>query len=432
MQVVKIQLSLILAFLFFLAGKSVAQQLLASMPEPVSNNAVVGYSTDALEQFVYSFAGIGAGLTHNDVHQKCWKYDLFTDQWTALPDLPSGPSRVAAGASVVKDKIYIMGGYHIFQNGNELSLSEVHILDTRSDSFLANGKRIPIPTDDHVQVVWRDSLIYLVTGWSQTTNISQVQVYDPAHDSWAQATPVPSAGAYKVFGGSGCIIGDTIYYAGGARIGTNFPPTNYLRKGVINPDNPLEIEWTIQETDDAVGYRMASDVAFGKPIWLGGSSVTYNYDGVAYNGSGVVSPTGQVKVYDTSADRWIYHNSIMRPTMDFRGTAAVTTNSWILAGGMKEDQQVTDEVQLIILPPLGNDVVAKNALTVRPNPAAAEVILEVDGSASYSIRNVDGRVVLQGTLTDQEYIDLRSWPNGTYYVLVRKNRQTLVEKFLKQ
>ena len=64
-----------------------------------------------------------------------------------------------------------------------------------------------------------------------------MQIYDPALDQWSVGTEVPNNNNYRCFGSSGYIIGDTIFYHGGAA-GFNFGAKKQLRKGVINPNNP--------------------------------------------------------------------------------------------------------------------------------------------------------------------------------------------------
>jgi len=89
-----------------------------------------------------------------------------------------------------------------------------------------------------VQAVWRDSLLYVITGWSNSNNIRFTQVYDPITDSWTNGSLLPNDNNYTSFGASGTIIGDKIYYFGGARSTGNFPIQNYMRTGKINPNDP--------------------------------------------------------------------------------------------------------------------------------------------------------------------------------------------------
>ena len=408
-----------------------AQSSLPDLPEAVSNNAVVEFISESGDVSIYSFAGIGSGLSFRDIHQKSFKLNVGDDQWQVLDDLPSGPGRIAAGASGVKGLIYIMGGYQVLSTGNEISLSEVHILDPTADTFRQNGARIPIPIDDHIQAVWRDSLIYVVTGWSQNTNVTNVQVYNPALDQWSQARRVPSSGAYRVFGGSGTIIGDTIYYMGGARFGNNFPPSAYLRKGIINPKDPLDIQWSAQESVDAIGYRMAASEFMGQPIWIGGSKVTYNYDGLAYNGSGPVAPNSAVRTYDDQIDEIRYiHGSGLIPTMDFRGVAKISENKFALIGGMWPDQTVTDSCQILELKPLNSRTTSRFDLSVYPNPAQDAIYVENEEGVELEILDLKGTVV-RSVIAIHSRIDIQDLSSGIYFIRASKDGDVAIQKFQK-
>jgi len=136
-----------------------------------------------------------------------------------------------------------MGGYQVLSNGNEISSNIVNRFDPRTNTYLTNGANISIPIDDHVQAVWNDSLIYVITGWTNTANVPNVQIYDPANDNWSVGTATPNNSLYKAFGASGTIIGNTIYYHGGAVSSGNFSGQTTLRVGQIDPNNPTQITW---------------------------------------------------------------------------------------------------------------------------------------------------------------------------------------------
>ena len=339
------------------------------MPEPVSNHAVAAADVGG-NLFVYTFSGIDTSKIYSGIHARCFKYDVSNDAWTSLPPLPGGKGRIAAAASHFKGKIYVVGGYEVLSTNAERSLREVHVFDPQTDSFLPDARSLFFPIDDHVQAVWRDSLLYVITGWSNTTNLMRVQVYEPVSDLWREATSVPNNDNYKVFGGSGTIIGDTIYYAGGASDNFNFPPTRYFRKGVINPNNPLQITWMGWTTDEALGYRMAASSLYDDPLWIGGSQVTYNFDGIAYNGSGGVPPLGTVKKYDVEIDSFQSYENVFPPHMDYRGLGKLSVGQFILAGGMMEDQIVSDRTFLLSYDePSGMlEIGSDFHLSVFPNP----------------------------------------------------------------
>ena len=108
------------------------------MPEAVSNNAVVAAPVDGT-MYVYSFSGIDSTKIWSGIHKKAWRYNTQTQIWEAIPELPSGNGRIAAGASLIKDKIYIIGGYEVFPNGSEVSYDQVHIYDPATNSYLPDG-----------------------------------------------------------------------------------------------------------------------------------------------------------------------------------------------------------------------------------------------------------------------------------------------------
>ena len=184
---------------------------LAMMPERVSNNAVVGATVNG-KSFVYSFCGIDSTKIWSGIHLKAWRLDVEANTWETLPDVPDpNGGKIAASANIVDGKIYLIGGYHIAQNGGEVSSNKVHVFDTETNTWLPDAAPIPVPIDDQVQVVWKDSLIYVVTGWSNTTNVTDVQIFNPSLNEWLVGTSVPNQQDYRVFGGAGVIIEDTIF-----------------------------------------------------------------------------------------------------------------------------------------------------------------------------------------------------------------------------
>lgn len=223
----------------------------------------------------------------------------------------------------------------------------MHRYDIKNNVFLDDGADIPTPIDDHVQALWRDSLLFIVTGWSNKTNVSGVQIYNPATDSWVIGSSTSNDDNYKSFGASGIIVKDTIYYFGGARSSKGFGIQNQLRKGIINPSDPSQITWSISTPDSSInGYRMACTAVDENIYWIGGSTVTYNYNGVAYNGSGGVPPSSRIVWTSTNnvVLNKIYQSEI---PMDLRGVANVSDKIKYIAGGMMANQTVTNKIYKI-------------------------------------------------------------------------------------
>jgi N-acetylneuraminic acid mutarotase len=320
----------------------------ATLPEAVANNAVCEGFMDGTP-YLYSFGGVDSTKIYSGIHVRSFRANLKSLKSERIPDLPDTLGKIAAGASRIGNIIYIIGGYYVFADGSELSSKKIHRYDIKDNIFLSDGANIPVPIDDHVQVVWQDKLIYVIAGWSNTGNVPNVQIYDPGTDSWSVGTPLPNTGTYKSFGASGTIIGNIIYYFGGA--GSSYSPQNTLRKGIIDTNDPTHISWTASIPDSNIfGYRMASTTVQNRPLWIGGSQNTYNFNGIAYDKSGGVSTSNRI-LHNTSPHIESEFNQIFleQISMDLRGIANLGDGKLYIAGGMIDNQKVTDKIYEIII-----------------------------------------------------------------------------------
>ncbi|MBL4655055.1 MAG: T9SS type A sorting domain-containing protein [Bacteroidia bacterium] len=395
-------------------------QVLADMPEPVSNNAVTIAEVNGV-QHVYSFAGIDSTKKYSGIHLQAFRYNTITNIWDTIPSLPDTMGKIAVGASTVKNKIYIIGGYHVFSDGTEKSSHLVHIYDPETNTY-TEGAPIPISIDDHVQLVWRDSLIYIITGWSDNGNVNDVQIYNPTADSWLVGLSTPNSSSSKVFGGSGVIINDAIYYLGGASDwdGSTFPVTTTLRQGVINPNDPTDIAWEQLNTnpyDD--GYRMACTNHWGKALWIGGSSESYNYDGIAYSDNSPVDPHNRILMYNTVDSSWTEFDSTTYSVMDLRGIAKLDENNFIIAGGMLNNQKVSNKTyQLTYTETLGMNIAKReNDISIYPNPTSDKINVSFSEKVT-KIHIIDqlGRIVIYSKTTSS--IDVSTLPPALYLLTV--------------
>jgi len=415
----------------------VSFQELKNAPEKVSNNAVASVEVDG-DWYVYSFAGIDSTKLYTGIHSKVFRYDVMHDTWSQLPfDLPSGPKRIAAGASTVRGKIYVIGGYQVFSNGGEVSVNRVHIYDPALDMFLDDGASIPTPIDDQVQCVYKDSLIYVVTGWSNSGNVSDVWIYDVVQDEWKAGTAIPDDNDFQAFGASGSIVGDTIYYIGGARDIGSFGLISTLRKGYINPNNPTDITWFLQDNNQAGIYRSGSEAYDGKVIWLGGSENTYNYNGIAYDGSGGVPPTNALLYYEPAEGSLVKQYFDFPMIMDLRGLAKVGDNQFITVGGMKDVQEVSDRVVLYELGTLVNQEAVPTLAEFRVFPTSTTGLVQVYFKLDTQVKNIELKIFrIDGTLLRTEklssvesMIHLDSqYPAGSYVFSLVKEGITLASQ----
>jgi N-acetylneuraminic acid mutarotase len=324
-------------------------QKVADLPKKISNSAVVGFQ-DLIDSYAYTFAGIDSTKLYSGIHLSSFKYSFLSNSWSTLPDLPDTLGKIAASASIVKNKIYIIGGYHVRANGSEISSNKVHVFNPQSNVFETDAANCPYGIDDQVQAVWRDSLIFVVTGWSNTGNVATVRSFNPTSNTWQSATAVPNTTVFKAFGATATIINDTIFYYGGASTLTNFPSNNKLRKGVINPNDATQITWTdITNANAPTNYRGVGFEADGKALWYGGSNLSYNYDGIPYTGAAQAFPNASIANFGSTLTQTL----VSYGRMDFRGIAKLGFNQWLLVGGMDSMKNVTNGAILLRNPSLG-------------------------------------------------------------------------------
>ena len=429
-------------FLLFLAAADLPAQVsgfyyeLPSLPERVTNNAVTA-AWVADTPYVYSFCGLDSTKIWSGIHLKAWRMNLITQHWEQLPSAPDpAGGKIATAASTVKGRVYLIGGYHVAQNGAESSSAKVHRFDPVANAWLSDGANLPKPIDDQVQAVWRDSLIFVITGWSNTGNLPNVQIYNPSADTWLSGTPVPDNTNYKVFGASGIILNDTIYYCGGARQGSAFPATTFFRKGYIDPANPAQISWTGFNTPNAQGYRMAAAAMAGHAVWVGGANVTYNYNGIAYNGSGGVPALSRVLDYDKHngyLSTMTGDTAFLPAIMDSRGAAQIGREYFVTAGGMEAGQNVSRRVfgyhwaYLVGV----SQVIDSEPLNIYPNPAGAQVEVALEGPFSVMVFNMEGKMVLQKTGADQLRLETKALAPGPYLIrIVGGNHKVITRKMI--
>ena len=389
---------------------------LPSMPEAVSNHAVVSaYSNDTL--CVYSFCGIDSSKTSEGIHLKSWKYNTISQAWSSLPAVPDVQGKIAASASTVNNMIYLIGGYYVNEDQSELSSDDVHILNPNTDTWENDGSNIPVAIDDQFQGIWRDSLIYVVTGWSDTQNVRDVQIYDPANDQWSAANDLPFTSTFPVFGSSGTIVNDTIYYLGGVNNG--FSTMSRLRKGIIDENDPISVEWSVvEECPFGNAYRFAVGQYYDQIFFVGGSADGYNFDGISYADGSGVEAQNRIITYYSNWGIW-EEDEVPYGVMDLRSMAQISPTSWILCGGMMEDQEVSNRVFLLEFDPSvsiseHNATLPNVSFESESNKFILESDIKIDLLEVYS---VDGRLLDSIAINEnQKTVISEKIPSGIFLI----------------
>ncbi|NOX70620.1 MAG: galactose oxidase [Gammaproteobacteria bacterium] len=319
---------------------------LASLPMPVSNNAVT-VVTVGQRQFVVSFMGIGSGKTFRDTLSDTTVLDTTSGQWRVAAPVPGSAGRLASVAVSTGELAYVFGGYTVAEDGAEVSTPWTHSFDPVSGVFRDRAP-MPVPVDDAVAVSYEQRYIYLISGWHDIGNVNLVQRYDTQTDTWVQATPIPGK---AVFGHAGGIVGNRIVYCDGVAIRSHadkrrdYAANDECFIGIIDENDSRQIDWrTIDGHPGAARYRMAAAgvVERQSVMFVGGTDNPYNYNGIGYDGR-PSEPVDDALVFNVNSLEWTTLSTVGTATMDHRGLVA-SDGGWLTVGGMLSGQIVTDRV----------------------------------------------------------------------------------------
>jgi N-acetylneuraminic acid mutarotase len=152
-----------------------------------------------------------------------WEYDPAADTWKALAPLPT--KRGSPNAAVVAGKLYVIGGATTHPGSHETSIHPARphrssdaneVFDPATNSW-AKGSPMPTPRN-HAAVGVVNNKIYILGGRlgagfiTRASNTDIVESYDPATDQWgALLAPMPTARSAVAWG----TYKGRIYVAGG-------------------------------------------------------------------------------------------------------------------------------------------------------------------------------------------------------------------------
>jgi len=331
---------------FLLAA--VAPPKFEPLPAPLSNNAVASVKSRG-SLLLYSLMGMGPRKTWDAVSNAAYVLDWDSGKWAEVRPVPGTAGRLAATAVGAREHIFLFGGYVVDRQGGETTVSDVNVYEPLTDRWL-RGEDVPVAVDDSVSGVYRDRFIYLISGWSKTDAVRNVQVYDGQKNVWSQATPIPGR---PVFGHAGGMVGDTIVYVDGAYKNPAGQP-KYITSdecwmGKIDRHDPAKIQWTkLPNHPGNARYRIAAGASQKDQMiyFSGGTENPYNFDGIGYDGK-PSEPSAVTFAFNLRTSKWETVNSATPdPTMDHHGLLAIPEGLMII-GGMEKGQQVTARVAVL-------------------------------------------------------------------------------------
>jgi hypothetical protein len=214
---------------------------------------------------IYMIGGNPTG-TAGSYQSLCQQYDPVTNIWTDRE--PMTTARGWVYGSYVRGKIYVIGG---LGNAGVTAVNEEY--DIALNTWTTKAPR-PTAMGCDLEVVWRDSLIYVMGGWNGVSGGSgstTVDIYNPFTNTWSVGTALPMNADM----GTAAIIGDTIYITNAVnRQGSSSFWWSILCKGAINPANPLQITWIPGPTFPQPTLDAGTAVLGGNIYWLGGFITT--------------------------------------------------------------------------------------------------------------------------------------------------------------
>lgn len=166
-----------------------------------------GAASIATDKYIY----VLGGRRYGDILGTVERYDPTTDSWTELSPMPT--ARWLLMAAVIGDKIYAVGG--ISGTGNaRRALDVAEVYDPASDTWTQASPMPVARSNASVAVV--DGKLYIISGrlgvGRSRSTTRGVAVYDPAEDSWVRASPITNART----GSEACVVDGMIYIVGGA------------------------------------------------------------------------------------------------------------------------------------------------------------------------------------------------------------------------
>jgi hypothetical protein len=190
-----------------------------------------------------------------------------------------------------------------------------------------------------------------VSGWHDTGNVTDVQIYDTKAKRWEKGTPWPGT---PVFGHAGGLVGDVMAVCDGVTAGKDesgknrYAITNACWQGKLDVQAPGNIDWRQISPHPGVPlYRAGATGAKDRQgnsrvVFAGGTPRPYNYNGIGYDHV-PAEPSSAVFAFDPARHVWTSYQSAPKAGMDFRGLIAFD-DTFILFGGMDANQAVTNQV----------------------------------------------------------------------------------------
>ncbi len=250
---------------------------MGDMPEAITHAAVAVVGTQVWLMGGYVGNDPGPATTH------VWIYDSTSDSWSAGPDLPA--ARGAGAGGVVGSVIHFFGGRNGTRDMDEKDHWAFDLNNT--DAGWQTLASLPSRRNDLAGAVVNGKL-YAVAGQQLEKNAeilqSEVDVYDPASDSWSRVSDAPLP--LTQIGESTVVYDNKILTIGG-ELGPNAP------SGQVLMFDPSTNVWSLLGYLPSGRDGMTAGVFGNQLIAAGGSTGSASSTGVwldkLWQGSGALT-----------------------------------------------------------------------------------------------------------------------------------------------
>lgn len=240
---------------------------IADMPTRLSHAGVTVVDHDVY--FAGGYIGTGPGYRQQFGVQNVWRYNVDTNTYTAMPNLPQ--ALAGGGLVAIGRQLHYFGG----NNSARQDVAVHYVLDLDNQAAGWVAKKSMITARSHMGYVNFNGLIYAIGGQKGNdealTAQSAVEIYNPATDTWTAKTSMPKA--INHISSSTFVMGGRILTLGGQTSHGSPIADAYAY-------DPAADKWTTLSPLPTARFSGVAGVINGAIYFTGGSSQTTTWKGV--------------------------------------------------------------------------------------------------------------------------------------------------------
>jgi len=283
--------------------------------------------------FLGGITGQFADLATAEPSRRVDVYDAASDTWTVGPDLPIDAPKHHLSVAVTSDGIYVLGGFDgiISQHPNEpfVPVPNAYALREPVNGILTTWVPLAPPPLARGAATAQaiDGKIY-VTGGATTEGVpafTQLDVYDPAANSWTTSVPMPSPREHL----ASCAVGGKFVVVGGW--------LEDVASSAAESFDPKTKQWSVLPQLPTARGGLAAISHAGVCHVIGGEDWALPFPGTFH----------AHEVYDPKTNAW--STGLAMPTARHGfGLALLGGAIYAVGGGPSQGNSYTDVVEVLV------------------------------------------------------------------------------------